>query len=205
MKATATRDSGYRHVVRVRSHDLSIDEPADTGGTDAGPSPQELLAASLASCTAVTMEMYATRKGWDIGGVEVACEYAPAERGCPTRFGIVVRVPDSLSKRKGARPRRPPTSRSSACASSPPSAPCTARSTARSCSTSVSSGSRSRTELAQALRGALLDPEEASRLDGHGRNHPAVLVPLSLDGTALHAVFPRRRDDLRRHAGEISF
>ena len=97
MKATATRDSGYRHVVRVRSHDLSIDEPAETGGTDAGPSPQELLAASLASCTAVTMEMYATRKGWDIGGVEVACEYTPAERGCPTRFGIVVRLPDSLS------------------------------------------------------------------------------------------------------------
>ena len=97
MKATATRDSGYRHVVRVRSHDLSIDEPADTGGSDTGPSPQELLAASLASCTAVTMEMYATRKGWDLGGVEVACEYTPAERGCPTRFGIVVRLPDSLT------------------------------------------------------------------------------------------------------------
>src|SRR6185295_6262880 len=92
MKATATRDSGYRHVVRVRSHDLSIDEPTDEGGSDAGPSPQELLAASLASCTAVTMEMYATRKGWDIGGVEVACEYTPAERGCPTRFGIVERL-----------------------------------------------------------------------------------------------------------------
>ncbi|HEX5898066.1 MAG TPA: OsmC family protein [Solirubrobacteraceae bacterium] len=97
MKAIATRDSGYRHVVRVRSHDLSIDEPAGTGGSDSGPSPQELLAASLASCTAVTMEMYATRKGWDIGGVEVACDYTPAERGCPTRFGIVVRLPDTLS------------------------------------------------------------------------------------------------------------
>ena len=36
MKATATRDSGYRHVVRVRSHDLSIDEPTETGGSDAG-------------------------------------------------------------------------------------------------------------------------------------------------------------------------
>ena len=70
MKATASRDGGYRHVVRVRSHDLSIDEPTETGGSDAGPSPQELLAASLASCTAVTMEMYATRKGWDIGGVD---------------------------------------------------------------------------------------------------------------------------------------
>ena len=63
MKATATRDSGYRHVVRVRSHDLSVDEPTETGGSDAGPSPQELLAASLASCTAVTMEMYADAQG----------------------------------------------------------------------------------------------------------------------------------------------
>ena len=38
-----------------------------------GPSPQELLAASLASCTAITMEMYAERKGWDVDGLEVDC------------------------------------------------------------------------------------------------------------------------------------
>ena len=97
MKATATRDNGYRHVVRVRSHDVSVDEPTESGGTDTGPSPQELLVASLASCTAVTMEMYASRKGWDIGGVEVAAEYTPAERGCPTRFRIIMRLPDSLT------------------------------------------------------------------------------------------------------------
>ncbi len=97
MKATVTRDSGYRHVVRVRSHDLSIDEPTETGGTDTGPSPQELLAASLASCTAVTMEMYAARKHWDLSGVEVACEYTPAERGCPTRFKLVLHLPESLT------------------------------------------------------------------------------------------------------------
>jgi 8-oxo-dGTP pyrophosphatase MutT (NUDIX family) len=69
----------------------------------------------------------------------------------------------------------------------------------------VSSGSRSRTEVAQRLRGALLDAEEAARLDVHGRVDAAVLVPLYLDGAALHAVFTRRRDDLRRHGGEISF
>ena len=42
------------------------------------------------------MEMYAQRKGCDIGGVEVACEYTPAERGCPTRFNLVIRLPDDL-------------------------------------------------------------------------------------------------------------
>jgi len=69
----------------------------------------------------------------------------------------------------------------------------------------VSSESRSRTEVAQRLRGALLDSEAASRLDVHGRIDAAVLVPLYLDGGALHAVFTKRRDDLRRHGGEISF
>ena len=97
MKANAARETTFRHTVTVRGHDLTVDEPTESGGTDAGPSPQELLAASLASCTAVTMEMYAQRKGWDIGGVEVSAEYTPAERGCPTRFSIVMRLPEGLS------------------------------------------------------------------------------------------------------------
>jgi putative redox protein len=98
MKATATRENGFRHTVKIRSHELSVDERAEMGGTDTGPEPLELLAASLASCTAVTMEMYAQRKGWDVGGVEVTCDYTPAERGCPTRFNLLMRFPDSLSE-----------------------------------------------------------------------------------------------------------
>ena len=98
MRASAHRQEGFRHIVKVRDHQLGIDEPVDTGGEDTGPSPQELLAASLASCTAVTMEMYAQRKGWDIGDLEVVCEYTPAERGCPTRFSLVLRFPDTVSE-----------------------------------------------------------------------------------------------------------
>lgn len=98
MKATARRNgSQFKHVVTVRDHSLSIDEPREAGGDDEGPEPQELLAASLASCTAVTMEMYAQRKGWDVGDVEVECEYTPAERGCPTRFDLILRLPTRLS------------------------------------------------------------------------------------------------------------
>jgi len=96
MKATARRIGNYRHSIRVRSHQVMADEPRDVGGDDEGPSPQELLAASLASCTAITMEMYAARKGWDLGEVEVDCEYSPAERGCPTRFELVLRLPSSV-------------------------------------------------------------------------------------------------------------
>jgi 8-oxo-dGTP pyrophosphatase MutT (NUDIX family) len=69
----------------------------------------------------------------------------------------------------------------------------------------VSSGSRSRTELARALRAVLLDAGEAAALDVHGRIDAAVLVPLYVSGGELHAVFTRRREDLRRHPGEISF
>jgi 8-oxo-dGTP pyrophosphatase MutT (NUDIX family) len=69
----------------------------------------------------------------------------------------------------------------------------------------VSSASRSRTEIARRLRSVLLDAAEAASLDVHGRIDAAVLVPLYVDDGELHAVFTKRRDDLRRHPGEISF
>ncbi len=97
MKATARRSgSTFKHIVQVRDHQVTIDEPLESGGDDAGPDPQELLAVSLASCTAITMEMYAGRKGWDIGHIEVDVEYSPAERGCPTKFDLVLRLPADL-------------------------------------------------------------------------------------------------------------
>jgi putative redox protein len=97
IKVTAVREGGsFRHAVQVRDHIITVDEPLSAGGADAGPDPQELLAVSLASCTAITMEMYAARKGWDIGVVEVGVEYSPAKRGSPTKFELVVRLPDGI-------------------------------------------------------------------------------------------------------------
>lgn len=99
MQATARRANGtFRHSVQVRDHQIVVDETMDSGGDDAGPDPQEMLAISLASCTAITMEMYAARKGWDIGPVEVDVEYSPAERGTPTKFDMVLRLPDGLTE-----------------------------------------------------------------------------------------------------------
>ena len=97
MRAIAIRKGKYEHEVRVRDHKLIADEPEDIGGRDLGPSPEELLAASLASCTAITVQMYAERKGWDLTGLEVDCNYTPAERGCPTKFELLLRVPETLT------------------------------------------------------------------------------------------------------------
>ena len=44
------------------------------------------------------MQMYAERKGWDMTGVEVDCDYTPAERGRPTQFNLVLRLPESLTE-----------------------------------------------------------------------------------------------------------
>jgi putative redox protein len=97
MKAIARRTGTFTHEIDVRAHRLVADEHSETGGNDDGPNPQELLAASLASCTAITMEMYAKRKGWEIGPIEVEAEYTPAERGAPTRFRLVLRLPEGLT------------------------------------------------------------------------------------------------------------
>jgi 8-oxo-dGTP pyrophosphatase MutT (NUDIX family) len=61
------------------------------------------------------------------------------------------------------------------------------------------------TALAEQLSKVLLDPTAASRLDVRGRTDAAVLVALYLDGGRMHAVFTKRREDMRRHPGEISF
>jgi putative redox protein len=104
MRASARRENGtLKHDIEMRDHTLVADEPKEEGGDDSGPSPQELLAASLASCTAITMEMYAKRKGWDVGDVAVHVEYEPAQRGSPTRFRMTVDLPKELPEEQRVR------------------------------------------------------------------------------------------------------
>jgi putative redox protein len=96
-KVSVRRREGYAHTATMRDHMLAVDEPREAGGTDSGPTPQELLAASLASCVAVTVEMYAERKGWEVGALEVEVGYEKDQKGRPTRFDVLVKLPTGLS------------------------------------------------------------------------------------------------------------
>ena len=61
----------YKTEIRSETNFIVSDEPESSGGKDLGFSPKELLAASLASCTGITLRMYANRKGWDLTDIKV--------------------------------------------------------------------------------------------------------------------------------------
>jgi len=105
VKVTAKRRKGYAHSLTARRHTLVADEPESAGGADTGPTPQELLALSLASCTAITMEMYAERKGWELGAVEVDVDFEPDPEGQCSRFDMLLRLPSELSSEQTERLR----------------------------------------------------------------------------------------------------
>jgi putative redox protein len=97
-RAVARRRQGYEHEVEIREHRLIVDETEEDGGGDQGPRPTELLAASLATCTAITMEMYANRKEWGLGMVEVAVDYTSGTQDQPSTFDVRITIGAQLSE-----------------------------------------------------------------------------------------------------------
>ena len=99
VRATARRRQGYTHDVEIQGgHRLVIDEPEESGGANQGPSPTRTLAATLAACTAITMEMYAARKGWELGEVEVEVEMEYGQSAVPSSFVVILRLPKGLTE-----------------------------------------------------------------------------------------------------------
>jgi putative redox protein len=103
VKVVARRGEGFAHEVEIEGgHTVTVDEPTEVGGSDTGPSPTRLRAASLASCTAVTMEMYAARKGWEIGAVEVDVDVTYDDY-IPASFAVTLRLSPELSDEQRGR------------------------------------------------------------------------------------------------------
>lgn len=98
VRATARRRQGYTHDVEIQGgHRLVIDEPEESGGANQGPSPTRTLAGALAACTAITVEMYAGRKGWDLGEVEAVVDMEYGSSSVPRSFVVTLRLPKGLT------------------------------------------------------------------------------------------------------------
>jgi putative redox protein len=76
MELKASRGEGkLNFVIDVGAHQIVADEPVSVGGEDSGPTPHDLLAASLAACTGLTLTLYARHKKFDLKDVEVRIEH----------------------------------------------------------------------------------------------------------------------------------
>jgi putative redox protein len=93
---TETGNCAFQQSVTMGAHHLIADEPVDVGGLDSGPSPYDLLLAALGACTAMTLRMYADRKGLPLDGVSVALRHAKIHaadcRTCETGRGQIDRI-----------------------------------------------------------------------------------------------------------------
>ena len=69
---------GHRFAVTISAagdQTILVDELAAAGGDDLGPTPYELLLASLGACTAMTLRLYADRKGWPLEAVRMRLDH----------------------------------------------------------------------------------------------------------------------------------
>lgn len=86
----------YAQVIRAGRHQLPADEPEAVGGDDSGPTPYDLLLSALGTCTAMTLRMYAERKGLALGRISVALDHARVHASdcaeCEDRKGMVDRI-----------------------------------------------------------------------------------------------------------------
>jgi len=103
VRIVARRREGYAHDVEIEGgHELRIDEPTEAGGSDSGPTPTRVLGAGLAGCIAITVEMYAQHKGWDVGPVEVEVEMS-YDGPVPTDFEVGLKLPGHLDEEQRRR------------------------------------------------------------------------------------------------------
>jgi putative redox protein len=93
----------YQVEARVGQSTLLIDEPVAFGGLGSGPNPYNLLSAALGGCTAMTIRLYADRKGWPLKHVEVAVRHSRAGLQGRDNFEIDIKLEGDLDDAQRAR------------------------------------------------------------------------------------------------------
>jgi putative redox protein len=91
----------YKTDLAFENHLLLADEPESIGGEDLGPTSGTLLKMSLAACTAITLRMYADRKGWDLEEAIVEVDYE--KNGTGTLFQRHIRLVGNLDQEQRTR------------------------------------------------------------------------------------------------------
>jgi putative redox protein len=94
-------DTGYAQSIRAGRHTLIADEPEALGGADLGPSPFQLVLSGLGACTAITLEMYARRKHWTLGPLQI--ELRMFEQEQTQRVARVISFDPAVSDEQRAR------------------------------------------------------------------------------------------------------
>ncbi len=112
-KVTLSNVSGYKTELSARGHSILSDEPLDANGTDTGMNPYELLLSAIGACKAITMRMYAERKGLPLEDVSIElvhekipaeeCENSDAKTGKIDKISIKVDIKGDLSEEQKAR------------------------------------------------------------------------------------------------------
>ena len=98
-----TRLGKVQVIARTEDAAFLIDEPVDVGGLGSGPNPYDLLAAALGSCKAMTMRLYADRKGWPLTRVQVSVRHQRASLDARDRFDCTVEMEGPLDQAQRAR------------------------------------------------------------------------------------------------------
>ena len=93
-----TKREKYKTVISSETNQIIADEPISDGGTDLGFSPVELLAGALASCTSITLRMYADRKEWNIDEIKVDVQFSRDTVSNATSFQRVISYVGNLEK-----------------------------------------------------------------------------------------------------------
>jgi putative redox protein len=96
-----SRDVNFAQDIQAGKHSLVADEGPSLGGQDAGPAPYTYVLAGLAACTSITLQMYAQRKGWDLGQVHVDASFV--RRGDEESIERTVRVGPAVTAEQRAR------------------------------------------------------------------------------------------------------